>query len=360
LNVKPAQLHAWETGVRRPTIRQAEKVARQLHVPFGYLFLSAPPAEAFPLPDLRTVRDQTVDEPSPELRDVVNDAIEKQDWYRDYLTAEGAMRPAFIGRFSLEDAKPETIASDIRSTIGLTASVRAEARDWDHFLSLFIGRVEQTGILVLRSGIVGTNTHRPLAVAEFRGFVISDAVAPLVFLNGADARSAQIFTLAQELVHLWIDKGGVLNPDYEKSASGQINLVERLCSRTAAEILLPTAEFLASWNPRVGAEDNVRDTARLFRVSSMAALRQAFDLELIDGRTYSELFSRMAARARHAGRESGGGNFYRTLLARNSRVLTATLIAAAQEGRVTFSEAARLLGVKVPMLDRVAQAIASA
>lgn len=67
LSVKPERFEAWERGTERPTFRQAESVAHHLRVPFGYLFLSEPPVETLPLPDLRTIADQPVEIPRTEL-----------------------------------------------------------------------------------------------------------------------------------------------------------------------------------------------------------------------------------------------------------------------------------------------------
>jgi transcriptional regulator with XRE-family HTH domain len=46
LGVKPEQWEAWESGDRRPTLRQAQALARSLYIPFGYLYLPTPPSNS--------------------------------------------------------------------------------------------------------------------------------------------------------------------------------------------------------------------------------------------------------------------------------------------------------------------------
>lgn len=48
---------------------------------------------------------------------------------------------------------------------------------------------------------------------EFRGLVLRDQYAPVVFLNDADTKSTGILTLAHELVHVWLERDGVFNLD---------------------------------------------------------------------------------------------------------------------------------------------------
>lgn len=81
-------------------------------------------------------------------------------------------------------------------------------------------------------------------MSEFRGFALVDEYAPLIFINGADFTSAQMFTLIHELVHIWIGEGGVSNFEVMQPLPIEI---ERYCNAVAAEVLVPRAELTKYW-----------------------------------------------------------------------------------------------------------------
>src|SRR5471030_2708549 len=85
LGVKVDKIISWEEGTANPTFIQAQKLASKLHVPFAYFFLKRPPVEPVPIPDLRTVRNQELRNPSVEMLDTIRAVMSKQDWYREYL-----------------------------------------------------------------------------------------------------------------------------------------------------------------------------------------------------------------------------------------------------------------------------------
>lgn len=353
LTIKPEKLEAWEKeGNERPTFRQAQNLAQKFHIPFGYLFLSAPPEEKLPLPDLRTVAGAQAYPPSPEFTDVLNDVLRKQQWYREYQESEGAQEVPFIGRFTLSD-NPETIAVNIRDTLGIDNRMRSESDNWEIFLRDFIQRAESAGILVLRSGIVGNNTGRKLNVEEFRGFAISDNLAPVVFINGQDAKAAQIFTLAHELAHLWIGESGISNPDYRKRSSQQEHIIDRFCDQVAAETLVPKQDLLSYWQDSETLNNNLRALTARYRVSPFVILRRAYENEKVSADDYHTQYQELLADHKRVKSQKGGGNFYRNLLARNSNTLTITLLVAAAEGRVSHRDTARLLNVKVKTLPTI-------
>jgi hypothetical protein len=69
----------------------------------------------------------------------------------------------------------------------------AEQANWEAALSFLARQIENAGILVFINGIVGNSTRRKLDPDEFRGFVVNDVIVPLIFVNGADTKGAQMF-----------------------------------------------------------------------------------------------------------------------------------------------------------------------
>ena len=362
MKVSPETVTAWERGDKRPTFRQAQMFARKLYVPFGYLYLREPPIEKMPLADFRAARGSRP-QPSPDLLDVLNDILGKQDWLREYRKSEGASDLPFVGRFDTADSE-KVVADDMRDTLDVDGA-RQQAHNGDEFLRNLVHQAEGSGIAVMRSGVVRGNNSRPLGKDEFRGFSISDKVAPLVFINIRDFKGAQIFTLAHEMAHIWTGEGGVSNPDYGLQHELQESSVERFCNRVAAETLVPSEGFLSRWRTGdMSLEDNLDSLRKHYKVSAMVILRQALDNNLIDIPEYQSQYAQIVGQAEAAetdrnvadeDADKSNGNFYRTLIARNGRMFTEAVIASAAQGTTLSSEAAYMLGVKVRSLSGISR-----
>lgn len=344
--VKPEQFERWETGDAFPTFRQAQSVAQALHAPFGFFFLQTPPEEEPLLPDLRTVGGMPVGRPSVDLQDTIKQALSRQAWYADYQQEQGVSPLPFVGKFRTT-ASTETVAADIRAVLGV--DVAQGQRQWEDYHRALIAGAEQAGILVMRSGIVGNNTHRKLDVSEFRGFAVTHPVAPLVFINSADAPAARLFTLAHELAHLWFGSSGISNGE-----SGNTRQEEVACNAVAGEFLAPATVFRPLWT--AGAADlstRIAELARRFHVSPLVVVRRALDLGLIDRNTYNDFYFAELERFRQT--ESTGGSFYRTAGSKNSKRFAKAVIAEAFSGRLLLRDAGKLLGVQPAKIRQFAE-----
>lgn len=341
LKVATDRVETWErTGQLR--YRQAERLAKVTRTPFGFLFLPRPPEEPLGIPDFRTVTDAPLAQPSPELIDTVQQMQRRQAWMRDYLVEEGAPALPFVGSRTLEDP-PERIAAGMREVLALEDGWAALARNWSEALRRLRQRLEAAGILVFVNGIVGNNTHRPLSVQEFRGFALSDAYAPLIFINGADAKAAQLFTMAHEAAHLWLGAGGVSNLVLLEPAPDPL---ERLCNAAAAELLVPAKLLRSVWPQAQGGAEPYQFLARHFKVSPIVAARRAQDLALISRNEYLQFYRAYEAdERRNKSSKSDGGDFWNTQNVRLGARFGAAVVRATKEGRLLYREAYRLTGL---------------
>lgn len=341
LDVPLDRVETWERDGRL-TLSSAEKLAGKTHTPFGYLFLPRPPDERLDLPDFRSIKDDRPT-PSPDLLEVLAEAEARQAWYRGYLIAYGADAHEWVGSMSAESSIVAG-ASRIREQTKLSVQSRLTARSWEEALAQDIDRVEELGVLVMRTGIVGTNTHRPLSVEEFRGFCIADPIAPLIFLNGRDAKAAQMFTLMHELAHLWVGRSGISNLDQTRPSGDR---VERFCNAVAAELLVPEDVL----RERAAMEGPVSDAmiarlTRAFRVSSLVILRRLNDIGALDWETFRLLYTAEEEAQRVRETRGSGGDFYNTQQGRVGESFARALIADTAAGNTTQQEAFRLLGIQ--------------
>ena len=334
---------AWERGEVLPTLKQLEAFAKTTHTPVGYLFLQDPPVEELPVTDFRTMGDVEVSRPSPDLLDTLYLCQQRQDWYRDEIRSAGEAPLSFVG--SLDTTiDPASAAAHMRDFLGFDVDQRRQSPTWTDALRQFIDQADALGILVMVSGVVGSNTHRSLDPEEFRGFALSDPLAPLVFINGADTKAAQMFTLAHELAHLWLGESGVSNPEAVVIPDHSI---EHWCDQVAAELLVPSSLIREEFDSGTELSGEVNRLARRFKVSTLVVLRRIHDVGGLhrDGFWSAYRAEKNRLRERELPRRSGG-NAVSNVGARVSKRLARALVVSTLEGRTSYTESFRLLGVK--------------
>lgn len=337
------KLEEWMAGAVNPTFKQLEKFASAVHAPIGFFFLPEPPEERVPIADFRTLGGAALPAPSADLLDTIYICQQRQDWYRDFSRTAGESAVPFVGTMTTSD-EPSSAAREIRTTLGFDLGMRKACSTWSEALRKLVENCEATGILVMVSGIVGNNTHRILKPEEFRGFCLVDDRAPLVFVNGADSKSAQMFTLMHEVAHLWLGEGGVSNLSIDAPNKKP---VEVWCNAVAAEVLVPLEALKSDFDGHARLVDEVSRLCRLFKVSTLVMLRRLWDARLVRREQFDELYGAELSRLDQLQSEkSSGGNFYNTEAVRVSRRFASALLVSTFEGNTLFRDASRLLGIK--------------
>lgn len=337
-------LPEWEAGAVQPTLRQLEQYAQATHAALGFFFLPAPPEESVPIPDFRTMR-AGLPRLSADLLDVVYTCQSRQAWYRDEALVNGELPLPFVGSLTL--AMPPAEAADrLRQQLGFSIQARSDCPTWTEALRLFITQAEQAGVMVMVSGVVMNNNNRQLDPQEFRGFALADPLAPLVFINGADSKAAQMFTLAHELAHLWLGQSALSDV---QAAEAPVHAIETWCNQVAAELLVPQGDIRAALQADEALDVALQRLARQFKVSTLVLLRRMLDVGWLDRAAFWRAYRDEEARLQTlAARNAGGGDFYRTTVSRVSRRFAQTLVASTLEGRTLYRDAFRMLGISKP------------
>ena len=335
------KLADWERGEAHPTLKQLEGFAKATYTPVGFLLLEEPPVERLPIPDFRTMANRDVDRPSPDLLDTLYLCQQRQDWYRDFVRSTGGEPLASVGSVRVGEDVIAT-AARLRHSLGLDLEERRQSPTWTEALRRLIAQADALGILVMVSGVVGSNNRRKLDPEEFRGFALADALAPLVFVNGADTKAAQMFTLAHELAHIWLGQSAISDSEARVTPAHD---VERWCNAVAAELLVPLEAVREALDPGAELGTEVARLARHFKVSTLVALRRVHDTGRLSRAAYWQAYAEELVRLR-ALPKGKGGDFYLTLGARAGKTFARALVVSTLEGRTPFTEAFRLLGFK--------------
>jgi Zn-dependent peptidase ImmA (M78 family)/transcriptional regulator with XRE-family HTH domain len=335
-------LSDWESSRKEPTLKQLEKFANSMHAPIGYLFLAEPPEEMLPVPDFRTMGDEPVRHASPDLLETVYLCQQRQDWYRDYALVNRESPISFVGSFRVGMNVVEAAA---RMSQALSFGPAERGSNWTEALSRLIDTADRFGVLVMVSGIVGSNTHRKLDPREFRGFALADELAPVIFINGVDTKAAQIFTLAHELVHIGLGDSGVDDVDMSVQVA---NETERWCNEVAAEFLVPVASIRDFRVNRNNLTEQLSRLAREFKVSTLVVLRRLFDAGFFTLEQFRAAYAEELERVLTfmEARSGSGGNFYNTQPLRVSKRFARAIIESTQEGQTLHRDAFKMLGFK--------------
>ena len=335
------KLEEWQSRQQKPTLKQLEKFAHTTHTPIGSFFLTEPPEEKIPIPDFRTIGGTPIVRPSPDLLDTIYLCQQRQDWYRDYAQEHQLDPVSFVGSLDIRTPIREAAAS---ISDKLNFSVKQRGSSWTAALVYLRKQAVNAGVLVMVNGVVGVNTRRKLNPEEFRGFALVDSLAPVVFVNGADTKAAQIFTLAHEVAHIWLGKTALSD---SRLSANPTNKVERWCNKVAAEVLVPSYTLREQFSPKTDLKIELNKLAQYFKTSTLVILRQIYELGLLSWEDYRSAYQSELQRViglEHTG--SGGGNFYNNLLAKVSNPFARAVVTSTLEGRTVYNDAFRMLGIK--------------
>ena len=331
-------VESWIKGEKNPTVKQLENFTHKVHVPFGYMFLPKPPNETIPLPFFRTGKKNT-NKVSLNVFHTIQIIQDRQNWLTEYLEELNFPDLDFVGKYSIKNSYIE-IVNDIRNVLKLELDWASRHNKWEEALDYLTNKIEEAGIIVTYNGIVGSNTHRVIDVNECRGFVLVNNKAPFLFIDSADAKAAQMFTIIHELAHVWLGKSAGFDNANLLPADDPLEI---LCDKVAAELLVPEIYFLKKWE----TTQDFKYLSRIFKVSPIVIGRRALDLNLINLKYFMDFYNNyMSYFKTNKDKQSSGGDFYATTKKRISLRFAAFVNNAVKENKLLYRDAYRLTSMK--------------
>ena len=332
---KYKNFNMWLEGKNYPTYNQLVELSKLFNVPFGYFFLDKLPEYLFPIPHYRT-NQNGVFTPSEELKDTLEYAEDIQKWAKDILIELGNDKLSFCGKLKNE-YKVDEVVDELKNIFEIRDGWAESMNSWRDAFRYLVTKAEEKGIIVLVNGVVWNNTHRKLDVEEFRGFVLYDEIAPVIFINNNDYISGKIFTLIHEVVHIIIGKSASFDLKDLQSAQNEI---EKFCDKCTAEFLVPSQELKKAYK----GIKNYEELAKKFKVSQIVIARRLLDLELISKNEFYNFLQ--DSKRKEIKQYNRGGNFYEMEIQRLSRRFLRILSSAIDNNLITYLDAIRFTKLK--------------
>jgi Zn-dependent peptidase ImmA (M78 family) len=337
------EVMAWESedGIS-PTYSQLESLAYKVFKrPLAVFFLPAPPHEAQPVREFRSL-------PDADLKSLQADTyIQVRKAHAYQIT----LKELFEGRNPSGRHISQEIPLDLRESVDVQASVvrkalgitLADQLDWksdDHALKRWRESLETLGVFVFKA---------PFKQKDISGFCLLDADFPLIYLNNSATKTRQIFSLLHELAHLLLNINGIskFESSYINRLPATERRIEQFCNKIAAEILIPSDDFaqqIAGFpsNAESVQEHLYANLASRYGVSREAVLRRLLDMARVSQSFYEQKSKLWSSQKKAV----SGGDWYASQNTYLSDRLAREVIGRHYRNQISVEQASEFLGIK--------------
>ena len=332
------KLEGWINKESTPTVKQLESLTKKLHVPFGYMFSETLPEEDVSFPFFRADKKNSA-KVSLNVFHTIQILKDRQTWLTEYMEESGYEILPFVGKYTIEN-EIQTIVNDIRETLKLRQNWASKQPSWQKALDFLHFKMEEIGIIVTFNSVVENNTKRKISVEECRGFVLVDKMAPFLFINSADSKAAQMFTLIHEVAHIWLGESAGFDLNYMLPANDPLEL---FCDKIAAEFLVPHNLIAKAYRE----EQDIKKLSRRLKVSPIVIGRRLLDLNLLSKKDFFRFYNQyMELVNKRKENQGSGGNFYATARKRISLPFANHVNTAVKENKLLYRDAYELTSLR--------------
>ena len=358
------RLAGYESGAEDPSRPLLLRMSKQYRRPLVAFYLPKPPTMGDRGADFRTL---SGDDHTPETDAILDTLLRniraRQSMVRALLEDEEETAPLpFVGSRTMADGQA-AVLNALQALLKVRLADYRSQPDAGAAFDFLRRRAEEEGIFVLLKSDLGSH-HTAVEMEIFRGFSISDNIAPFIVINERDARAAWTFTLLHEIVHLILGQTGVSGRQAE-------NETERFCDDVAGDFLLPEREIseldlrgakeIGTIAERITEFAGIRKLSRAmvaYRAHLAGAIAPAQFQEISD-KFREEWRQEVVARRAQRQSQEGGPSYYVVRQHRLGHRLTSLVGRMVAAGELSTSKAARILDVRPtqvqPILERTSR-----
>lgn len=351
------KIKAWESGEDLPSVTEAKELAAKYKLPFACFFMPKCP-EKKPKKsyvDRRTFWGSDYSMMSYELWSEIERIKSDRDILLSYWDGEENYDSLPIVT-NIDDIK--TIGLGIKQYLNIPLSFNKKKEYGGNPFNYFRKKLEEKGIIVAQlSGV---------ELFEMKGLSIYEDNFPIVAVNNRDYERSKVFSLFHEVAHLIRRSSSLclINDDQRNDAE------EKLCDSIAAEILMPTNEFLNVVKGIAKTRENINSyvlqaIADKFGVSTVAVFRRLYDLGEIDKDFYvSRLkeinndFQKVVDKVKEKLKASNAPIYpHIKFINSHGHLMPQAVLQAHYNGRLSFGEMCTVLNIKSCHIEKLARAV---
>jgi Zn-dependent peptidase ImmA (M78 family) len=344
----------WEAGQKQPALHQIKVLARFYKRSLAAFFLPSPPQELSIPHDFRTLPDGNVIPLSSKTRLAMRQARRLQSIASELKEEDESDFHVRIGRALLSD-DPEALAGKVRESLNVSLEEQLSWEKDTGAMDRWKKSVESLGILVFQMS---------MPLEEARAFSFTDGGLPVIVINTKDALKARIFSLFHELGHILLNEGGICDPGKlgSEESTEKDRSIEAFCNFFAGSVLIPM-EGLLSHRLVAGKTSSCKWPERTlgtisndFKVSKEVILRRLLIAGLTTREFYSLKHNEWMKKEKKPESSKGKGikrDIPKECLQRNGTPLTSLVLDSYRNERITTSDVADYLGIRVKHISRI-------
>ncbi len=268
LQVRTEKVLAWEHGDAKPTLRQAQALAKVYHRPLGVFYLPQPPSVPPIAAEYRRLPGIPPGTESPELRLAVRVMSLRRDVAIQLSDEMGHPMVEFNAAANQSESSA-AVGARLRKLLGIDAQQQLDWRDEWQAWRRWREAVEAVGVLVFQFPKVNLN--------QARGVTLPLLPMPVIGINSKEtSAAARSYTLIHELTHLALALGHDEDVAIRESRTEEgLQELERFAEEVASAALIPE-DLLSNFLQRMSVQRDrwdvalVRRLAYTFRVTPLA------------------------------------------------------------------------------------------